>query len=195
LTGVKKLKPYDPTKLTRGLVLSRTQQNFNIDIEHAYLTITLPWPQDIKLLRFAKPNPITGISNIFADPPLNNVKELSLCQVLIYPVESLQNLGLTGTNWHPKTLPPNSNTINLHLWAEPDHQRTLPSHAVEAYQLLGKLLPPLSFKLATADVKSDRDKDPGVTGMQPEEEMGLSEWIHRGEGTEGSNCGCVTVVD
>lgn len=197
LQGVKKGAPFNLTdqqhQLGRGLILSMSRQNFTVDTEYAYLTVSLPWPQDIKLLRFAKPDPIAGKDNIFKNPPLNTVKELSLCQVLTYPIDRLGTLKLAGTAWRPKPLSP-QNTINLHLWAEPDRVHVLPSHAIEAYQRLGQLLPGLSFELATTDVSADIDSDPGVKGMTKDEEKGLGQWKNRGEGSSGSNCGLVMVT-
>jgi len=194
LQGVKKLPPYDPKKLKRALVLSKSGQKFNVDPDQAYITITLPWPQDIVPLRFAKQDPKTGKQNIFKNPPLNTVTELSLCQALIYPIQNLLKLRLDGTSWKPGKPDPSYNTINLHLWAEPDH-RTLPSHAAEAYSQLGKLLSPLNFELESGDVTGERDASTGVNGMSTTEEMGLAEWLKQGEGTEGSNCGLVMVID
>ena len=202
LTGIKKLKPYDPTKIPRNLLLSKKKLGFDVDEDHAYITIPLPWPQDIKLLRYASPDKKSAKHNIFKNPPLNTVTELALCQVLIYPVDNFKNLALAGTDhvkkqtyavWRPKKVDPQWNTVNLHLWAEPDKEHNLPSHAVEAYSRLGELLSPLSFALETADIKADRDNDTGVKGMPSVQEMALSEWVKHGEGSSGSNCGCVMV--
>jgi len=192
--------PRDPKhKLDRALILSKSELNFIVDKDQAYLTVELPWPLEIKLLRFAKRDPVPKPnekpgSNIFKVPPLDKVTELSLCQVVRYPITDLAKLKLTGTTWQGPKQPSPDNTVNLHLWAEPDQPHMPPSHATEAYNQLGKLLPKLNFALASSDVTVDLDDDTGVTGMAPEEEMGLSEWLHWGEGTSGSNCGNVMVV-
>jgi hypothetical protein len=179
------LAPPDPTRITCANVLSQSKQNFRVDATKSFLTIALPFPAEIRMLRC-----LTG-KHLFNGPALSNATTISLCQVLTYPVSDPGSLALDGTHWKPN-IQLSTKTANLHIWAEPD-KTLLPQHAQNAYNTLMNLLPPLSIGLATDDT-APLDDPTGVLGVSPEEEQGLSEWVHGGEGSYPTNCNLLMVV-
>lgn len=177
--------PPDPTRIDCANVLSQSKQNFKIDATKSFLTITLPFPSEIHMLRCVKGK------HLFNGSALSNATVISLCQVLTYPVSNPSNLALDGIQWKPD-IQLSTKTANLHIWAEPD-KTLLPQHAQNAYNTLTTLLPPLSIGLATDDT-APLDDPTGVLGVSPEEEQGLSEWTHGGEGSHPTNCNLLIVV-
>lgn len=155
--------------------------------QYSYFMAHLPFPKTVSLIRCVQGDKNTICQN--GDGHYTyTINRLSLCQVLTYRVPDYRALRLHNAAWSP-TKDPDTNTANLHFWAEPrvrlEHQ-----HAENAYRTLSDMLAPLCLKLNT-DHTAPLDLDTGVFGLRPEEEQGLSEWQSAGEGSYPTNCSTV----
>jgi hypothetical protein len=177
-----------------NLDFSQDKYKFKLRSERSFFKVSLPFPDDLKLLR-CSPDPVLYTQN----PPAcrapqadeTPVYKLSLCQVLVYRVEDYRKLALQGTSWKPK-VDRKFCTANLHFWAEPP-DRLSPCHADDAYQNLDDLLDTLHLRLKFYSTVP-LDIDTKVKGFPPEQEQGWSDWASGGgEGAYPTNC-CAVMV-
>jgi hypothetical protein len=177
-----------------------SSDNFCIKYDENHSKINLPFPNSFKLLRcinekYPQENyPLDGCSSNGVD---KYITRISLCQVLTYKVldyRSLQLIPNAGSPVLPWKIPIDweTHTSNLHLWAEPP-KRLTSRHANEAYSRLSCLLPPLRLHLYVHTTEPI-DRDTGVCGLPPEEELGWSDWNSGGgEGVHPTNC-CAVIL-
>ena len=177
--------------------LRRSQYNFTVNSEASFCRVVLPFPASLKLLRcVTNPYPVSdeppSYSCDFNNYTPVNITNVSLCQVLTYSVPDHHELELIGNKlWRPK-IDRHTFTANLHFWAEPRYRLT-PQHAEEAYKALSCLLPPLDLRLKVYSTVA-LDKETGICGFPPEQEMGWSDWASGGgEGVHPTNC-CAVIA-
>jgi hypothetical protein len=158
--------------------------------EYSVFRVDLPFPRTISLIRCVPPEDVE--SEVYtcgytsSEPQhVYPIKELSLCQVLTYPVPRLGGLALSNTSWEPDR-DPETGVVNLHFWAEPP-LRLDANHACTAYAKLSEMLAPLEFQLQVRTT-APLDLDTGVYGLPPQQEQGMSEWMSGGEGSYPTNC-------
>jgi hypothetical protein len=190
LLGVEELRVPPQLDLDFNILFPRCGFKHFVHREQSVFLVRLPFPETIRLLR----NVDDGAN--YEDPDSNTivVNRLSLCQVLSYRVPDYRKLELSGTKeeerWKPY-IDSESNTANLHFWAEP-LLRQPRQHACHAYERLSDMLSPLILKLGT-DKTAPLDSDTGIHGLPREQEQGLSEWESGGEGSYPTNCSIAMV--
>lgn len=101
-------------------------------------------------------------------------KAVPLIQTFVYQIDDVRKLRLSELPWQPEIV--NNQTVNLHIWAEPDVETEgfLKSHSSQAFSRLMALFPGVDLRLAFT-AGAEPDTVTGVPGLNGWEERTLIE--------------------
>ena len=142
-----------------------------------YCSFLLPHPQEIWSLRHVQVLTQPG-ANFFAGRAASQVKarELAMVQALVYRDIQYDTLNIDpAIGWKKQTTP--SNTVNLHVFAEPasaDVTPTSPDHPMTAVERLVRLFPGLDLHLVFSGVGSN-NQEPLPAGMTDSDKNSFAE--------------------
>lgn len=179
LIGVNEFMECPPISFHSNTVLSKSKCGFRVRADRSYCKVRLPFPSDLVPLRSQQ----IPLGPIYAGKDAGKIHAngVSLCQALIYPVASFDDVRLWGTSWRPKPkdVPVNEricyHVANLHLWAEPKEMLSA-MHGTHAYRALMKLLPPLELEPVVEITPIVQPAPyPGIPGLTRCELYGLAE--------------------
>jgi hypothetical protein len=199
LVGVDSFMRPPSITYTNNTVISKSIHGCEVRSSLSYCKISLPFPLDLLPIRsMAAPVVYRG-----KDSDKVHVNGVSLCQVLIFPVSTFENVRLWGTDWSPKDLDYTDKEVkvaNLHLWAEPK-VLNMANHGHHAYQQLMNLLPPLDLD-PVVEKGPCPPGDTGIPGLPREQLFGLAELKENNcpegkyviLGSRVTNCQSVTVI-
>jgi hypothetical protein len=188
----------------RNNIVLTNVSNIDRSPEKLFCSFILPLPQQMIGLRraYAPPN-----QPAFHGAALNgpNPDSIPLIQTFVYRVDGWPTLG-EKFGWIPEDSA--SDTINLHIWAEPEVDASgmqQKPHAVQAFSRLMALFPDVDLHLSFGAAASP-DKSTHVHGLEVWEERSLMERCKLlfprkprnrevGKGTEVSNCVGVIILN
>jgi hypothetical protein len=180
LRGVVRGSQPAPDKRYNALLDRKTAGIKEIRFNDGRFLLKFPMPRRLVPLRLVQGDDFfTGDSS-----DLMTYKALPMCYALVYSTKDIDQLYL-GDEHLKGYLQEKPNAVNLHIWAEPRDPSSLPPHhARRAVQKLIRMFKGIDLHFCHGG-NTAVDAAPGVLGIDPPDELGLSE---EKEGSDITNC-------